>query len=304
MRKAVVDVGSNSLILTVSELNNGTWTPIIESTRVTGLGVGTKATGLLSEVGITESLSALREFKLVATEQGADEMIAAGTMAVRIAENQADFLGRAASQGTPVQVLSGDDEARLGFLAVANDPIFGAHPRISIIDPGGNSTELVTADRTPAGWSTRFRKSFPVGALGLRDGVLRDESPGPSARLAAVAELDNTISMDYLPNSAGVAVVLGATGTNLISIRERLSEWRPELVHGAVLDYEEVGRAVGWLCGMTDSERAAVPGLQSGRERTIHIGALILERFLHSLRVWECRVSIRGWRHALLEGLE
>jgi len=45
----------------------------------------------------------------------------------------------------------------------------------------------------------------------------------------------------------------------------------------------------------------AIVGLESGRERTIHIGALILERFLQSLHVEGCTVSTRGWRHALLE---
>jgi exopolyphosphatase/guanosine-5'-triphosphate,3'-diphosphate pyrophosphatase len=80
-----------------------------------------------------------------------------------------------------------------------------------------------------------------------------------------------------------------------------MTEWDPTRVHAAWLDYEEVSKAVGWLCGMTDAERAAVPGLERGREQTIHIGALILERFLHAIRSLGTSVSVRGWRHALLE---
>jgi exopolyphosphatase/guanosine-5'-triphosphate,3'-diphosphate pyrophosphatase len=72
-------------------------------------------------------------------------------------------------------------------------------------------------------------------------------------------------------------------------------------VHGAYLDYEEVSKAVGWMSRMTDAERAAIVGMERGREKTLHLGALILERALHAFRALGTRVSVRGWRHALLE---
>ena len=219
-----------------------------------------KLTGLLGEAEMTRTLAALAEFANIARDLRVGSFEPVGTMAVRIAQNQSDFLSRAASQDTPVTVLSGDDEARLGFLAVADDPLFADFPRLSIVDPGGNSTELATADRTPTGWVTQFRKSYDVGALGLRDGVLQNESPDFKARLAAVQELDAKIGMDYLPGQSGTVVVLGATGTNLVSIREKLTDWNPDIVHGAILDYEEVGRAVGvgWSGGRRRQDQHAV----------------------------------------------
>ena len=299
-RRAVVDVGSNSVLLLVAERQGDTWIPLQETTAVTGLGAGTKQSGLLSEDGMADTLAALAQARDVAAQHGVRDVLYGGTMALRIARNTVEFLRRAQAQGTPVTVVSGEDEAQLGFWAVAEDPLFNGADRLSIIDPGGHSTELVTADRTATGWEIRFRRSYPVGALGLRESVLTGESPDFAARLGARAEIDRMIGLDYRPGQGGVAVVLGATGTNLFSIRERLLTWQPDRVHGAILDYEEVGRAVGWLCDMTDAERAQVPGLEPGREKTIHGGALILERFLNALHVLDCRVSIRGWRHALL----
>lgn len=295
-----MDVGSNSVLLLVAEWQNGVWVPVIETTAVTGLGAGTKQSGLLSEEGMADTLSALARAREVAAEHGVSDVLYGGTMALRLAQNTDEFLHRASAQGTPVTVVSGEDEAQLGFWAVAEDPLFATAERISIIDPGGHSTELVTADRTENGWEIRFRRSYPVGALGLRESVLTGESPDFAARLSALAEIDRMIGLDYRPGQGGLAVVLGATGTNLISMRDRLLTWQPDRVHGATLDYEEVGRAVGWLCDMTDAQRAQVPGLEPGREKTIHGGALILERFLNALHVLDCRVSIRGWRHALL----
>lgn len=301
MRKAVIDVGSNSVLLLVAEQVEGVWRPVLESSVVTGLGEGVKATGSLSQRGIAETLEAVRLAYAAAQALGCVDITAAATMAARLALNSGAFLQAAQAQETPVRVLPAQSEAELGFLAVAEDPLFASEPILTIIDPGGNSTELVTASRQGNGWEKSFAQSFPVGTLGLRDTLLRSESPSSQDLLAASAWIDETLGLEYLPQQSGRAVVLGATGTNLITIRERMTEWNPARVHGAVLEYEEIGRAVGWLNSMSDTERSAIVGIEPGREKTIHIGTLILERFLHAIHSPGCTVSVRGWRHALLE---
>lgn len=301
MRKAVIDVGSNSLLLVVGEMRDGRLETVFEATRVTGLGEGTKASGVLSEAAMERTLSALSELFLMALQQGAQETRAAATMAARIASNTPEFLQRAEAQGTPAEVLSGEEEAELGFRAVAEDPLFRNAQRLSIIDPGGNSTELVTADRGKDAWDVRFRRSYPVGTLGLRDGPMRGDPVDAEGMLRGTEEIDRQLGLEYIPGACGAVCVLGATGTNLVTIREKMSEWRPDRVHGAVLDFEEVSRSAGWLCRMSDAERAGLVGLEKGRERTIHIGALILERFMHALHTADVVVCVRGWRHAMLE---
>ncbi|AIE84635.1 hypothetical protein [Fimbriimonas ginsengisoli] len=301
MRKAVIDVGSNSVLLVVEEKTDAGWRQVYETTAVTALGEGTKTTGRLSERGMADTLAALARMYREAREHGATEIVAAATMAARIAENTDEFLARAEAQGTPVFVLSGEDEAELGFRAVADDPTFAQYPRLSIVDPGGHSTELMTADRAAEGWQVSFRRSYPVGTLGLKSQMLGEESPDFGAILGASSAIDDLLNLNYAPGEAGHTVVLGATGTNLVSIRDRLATWQPEKVHGAYLDYEEISKAVGWMMPMSDAQRAAIVGMEPGREKTLHIGALILERFLHALGAPGCSVSVRGWRHALLE---
>lgn len=300
MRKAVIDVGSNSVLLLVSEKTGESWKTVFESSDVTGLGTDTKITGLIQPGAQERTLAAIARGSQKASELGA-KCRAAGTMALRIATNAHGFLQAAEAQGTPVEVISGDEEARLGLAAVMNDPTFEEHDFISVIDTGGHSTELTTAQRATSGWTERFKRSVPVGALGLLESAMAQESPDFAARLAAVKEIDDAIALQYLPGQAGIAVALGATPTNLITIREKMTEWDAEKVHGQYLDYEEVSKAVAWMCDMTLEERSSIVGLEKGREKTLHIGALILERFLQSLHVLGCFVSTRGWRHALLE---
>jgi len=301
MRKAVVDVGSNSLILAVEEFDGVHWHRVLERTAVTSLGEGTKSTGKLGEPGMKASLEALASYFKEAKELGVDSIQAVATMAVRIADNRQDFLDRALVQGTPVTILSGDNEAQYGFESVAHDPTFADHSTITVIDPGGQSTELMTASRSGQGWTMKFRRSYPVGTLGLRSTLLAGESPEPPAILTASAYLDDLIGKQYEPHQAGYAIVLGATGTNLVNIRERMTSWEPERVHGSWLEYEEISRAVGWMMPMSDAQRASIVGIEPGREKTIHIGALIVERFLNAIFAPGCAVSVRGWRHAVLE---
>lgn len=300
-RRAVIDVGSNSVLLLVAESDSDGWRAIVERSWVTALGEGVKQTGRLGEPGMAATLAALREAFTLALNAEATDVRAVGTMALRIAQNAEEFRERAAAQATPVEVLSGEDEAALGFLAVANDPEFREADRLTIIDVGGQSTELLTAERHATGWSIDVHRSYAIGTLGLRGSLLPDESPAPDDRLRAIRWIDDTIGVTYQPNQAGVAVALGATGTNLITIREAMTAWDPARVHGQYLDYEEVAKAASWMMDMTDAERARIVGIEPGREKSLHIGALILERFLFATRVEGCRVSVRGWRHALLE---
>ncbi|MEZ5162846.1 MAG: hypothetical protein R2688_03650 [Fimbriimonadaceae bacterium] len=204
MIKAAIDVGSNSVLLLISEFVGGKWTPLREISTVTALGEGTKETGLLKDDRMTSTLEALRNYRSVCDELGVEECLTGGTMALRIAKNADEFLNRASEQETPVRVLSGEQEAELGFIAVANDPLFAHEPRLSIIDPGGHSTELMTAARQPDGtWKMKFRQSFAVGALGLRGTIIPDETPDFAQRLNAMDQIDSLLSFDYLPGQSG-----------------------------------------------------------------------------------------------------
>lgn len=258
---------------------------------------------MLSEDGMAKTLQAVADGYEVARKLNAQEIVAAATMASRIARNTQVFLDRAQASGHPIEVLSGDDEAKYGFEAVANDSLFKSSQRVSIIDVGGHSSELVTAEKTSQGWNVLFRRSFPIGALALREHPLEEDSPQLKERLQAVETVDDCIGLRYLPHQAGEAVTLGATGTNLVGIRDKIPTWDPDRVHGAWLGYEDVSRSVDQLCSLDDVQRSKLVGIEKGREHTVHAGAIILERFLFALGSEGCKVSVRGWRHGLLESL-
>ena len=299
VRCGVVDVGSNSLLLSVGEWNGANWQAIAESSEVTGLGEGTKTTGMMGETQMVKTLESLsRAFEK--SRNAGVEAKAFGTMALRIARNSADFLARAGLQGTPVEVISGELEAELGLLSVLEDSELATEKVVTVIDVGGHSTEIATSHRTGEAWDTKFKKSFPVGTLSLRDSVLMMESPTGLDLLRCSKEIDDIFSFRYMPNQTGKVVALGATATNLVTLREQLTEWTPEKVHGAYLEFEEVSKFASSLSSLSESARAKLPGLEKGREKSIHIGALILERGLQAVHGLGCFVSVKGWRHAMM----
>jgi len=166
---------------------------------------------------------------------------------------------------------------------------------------GGHSTEIATSRRDGEGWETEFRKSFSVGTLGLKSTSLKAECPSGPEILSAVVEIDDALGMSYCRGACGDAIALGATGTNLVSLREKLTQWEPDLVHGQWLDYGEISRSVSYLYSLTEEQRARLPGMEAGRGPTLPAGALILERCLNAMGAPGCYVSVRGWRHALLD---
>jgi exopolyphosphatase/guanosine-5'-triphosphate,3'-diphosphate pyrophosphatase len=294
-RKCIVDVGSNSVLTLIAERQNGVWRQIFEDSKVTALGEGTKTTGQLGEKGIDATLNALKTAFDQADAHGAHAR-AFGTMALRIAQNADQFLALAKAQGTPVQPISEIEEADLSMRAVIEDPMFANNERITVVDIGGHSTEFATSSSS----RTLFLKSLPIGTLSAREQFMCTESVTGVELLKASARIDDLLGFRFLPDSCGTVVVVGATGTNLITIQNRIVKWDPSKVHGECLTYEAVSRAVSDLCALNDRQRAGLVGIEPGRERTIHIGALILERALFALGAEQCLVSVRGWRYAML----
>jgi len=246
------------------------------------------------------TLAELRLQFQVARDYGAEPIHAAATMAARLASNADEFLTAAREQGTPVEILSADDEAQLGLESVVFDPRWAGEHRVTVLDPGGHSSEVATADHG----RVLFRCSSPVGALGVRDALDEPQTLSPLDMVRSCADVDREIGYCFLPGQAGTVVALGATATNLVSIREGLSDWEPDRVHGQTLGYEEVSKMAASLCAMDLATRRALPGIEPGREGSLHTGALVLERLLFAVRAEACQVSVRGWRHALVEKSE
>ena len=298
-RFAAVDVGSNSVKLLVAERGpDGAWVPLSQRTEVTRLGRGVDQTGALAPERMAATLEAVTSLVSEARSLGARDVAAVGTSAARDARNGAEFLSQLkAATGLELEILSGDDEARLCFLAVQHDFGRQGNRPVVAVDVGGGSTEIIYG--TPEG-TVQFRHSFDVGSVRLTERHVRTH-PVPSDQARALRD-EVTRTFAALPPPPADARVVGVSGTptTLYAALEGIEPYDPDRVHGAEMTTAALLGFAERLAGLTVEQRIRTYRIHPGRADVLCAGAWILGGALDRLGANTCVVSDRGVRWGLL----
>jgi exopolyphosphatase/guanosine-5'-triphosphate,3'-diphosphate pyrophosphatase len=297
MRYAVVDVGTNSVKFVIAELGeDGSWTTVVDRAEVTRLGEGLDEGGELQPEPIERTVEAVAAMVDEARGAGVAEIAAVGTAGLRIASNSATFLDAVRERtGVEVEVISGEEESRLAFLAVTAALELGDGTLV-VFDTGGGSSQFTFGHAGHV--DERF--SVNVGAVrfterfGL-DGVVGEQTVA-AAREAIAADLE---SLRGRP-SPDVVVGMGGAVTNLTAVKHELAAYDPSVIQGATLEAAEVDRQIELYRTRTADERRGVVGLQPKRAEVILAGALIVRTVLAKLGRESLTVSDRGLRHGVL----
>jgi exopolyphosphatase/guanosine-5'-triphosphate,3'-diphosphate pyrophosphatase len=244
--------------------------------------------------------AAVAEFARAARALGAHRVRIVATSAVREASNRAEFVARLeAEAGEPVEVVSGEDEARLTLRGVASGlPGLGA--AFVLFDIGGGSTELV-----------RARAGRAVAAASLRLGVvaLVEEwgDPGPVrwdrfARMRAGIERRLAAEVPEAITAPGAGELVGTAGTvtTLAALDLELPAYDAARVHGHRLARAAVERELARLGALPVADRARLPCLEPGRADVIIPGIAICLAVMGHLGRDEILVSDRGLREGIL----
>ena len=183
----MLDVGSNTVHLLVVDAHRGGHpTPQHDDRWLLRLAEHVGDDDILSKDGEKALLRAVRKACEQAEKQGCDEVLALVTSAIREARNGMEVLERVRDKtGVELQVTSGEEEARLTFLAVRR--WFGwSAGRLLVFDIGGGSLELASGlDEDPD-----VALSLPLGAGRMTRRFLPEARTGGRPDLRALAELD------------------------------------------------------------------------------------------------------------------
>ena len=302
MRLAVIDLGTNTVRLLVAEVRPGAgWQAVHAEQRVTRLGDGLRVTGALADTAMTRTSAAVRDYVAQARALGAGAVRVVATSAVREAANGGVFAEHlAAETGAQVEVISGDEEARLTLRGLRRGLALPSGPMIAF-DIGGGSTEyvLARAGELEAAVSLRLgvvplaeRFAFPGRVDVARYGALLDEVRG---RLAT--ELPPVIAC------APIDVLVGTAGTvtTLAALDLGLAEYDPLRVHGHRLTRGAVDAQLARLGALSLAERGALPCLEPGRADLIIPGTAIVVATMERLRVDALVVSEYGLREGIMD---
>jgi exopolyphosphatase/guanosine-5'-triphosphate,3'-diphosphate pyrophosphatase len=287
-RIAAIDVGSNTILLTVAEYDPEAGLVVIEHGEdQPRLGAGLGASGRLSEEGIARALQSLTRMRDTCRRLGVRRLSAVATAAVREAANGAEFVERVRALDIPLEIISPETEAALSYRSAAHHFPFGGPTLVA--DIGGGSLELVGA----VNGRVRLSRSLPLGAVRLTELQLSL----PRLRRRIQAELEAAVPGDW----AGASVI-GSGGTFAtmasMTLARRGSSGGP--IHGVHITADEVGELLGWLAAMPVDQRRQVAGLKPERADIIVAGIAVAAELLERVKAGAVTVSEFGLRDGVL----
>jgi exopolyphosphatase / guanosine-5'-triphosphate,3'-diphosphate pyrophosphatase len=296
LRVATIDIGTNTTLLLVADCSDDRVRVLCERAEITRLGRGIGADGGLGQQGIERTLAAIGDYAAIAAQQGAS-IHAIGTEALRRAPNARDFLDPAARiLGAPVEVIDGEREAALTFLAAVHSFPQETQGTAVVIDIGGGSTEIIVAQNG----RMEFRRSLPLGSVRLTEKFVHSD-PATSAEVAAVVtEVDSLLASVPFPAEPGTLIGTAGTVTTVAAMALHLQSYDPARVHGYCLRRPELERQIDRLRTSTRADRDTMAGLDPKRADVILAGACILDRIALTAYADEILVSDRGIRWGLL----
>ena len=296
MRLATIDIGTNTTLLLVADTSDGETLVLAERAEITRLGRGIGADGGLGRPGIERTLAVLADYVAIARAHGAS-LHAIGTEGLRRAPNARDFLTPAAAiLGAPVEVIDGDREAALTFLAAERSFPDATAGTSVVIDIGGGSTEIIVAS---AG-RVRFRRSLPLGSVRLTEKHVHGDPATPGEVAAITREIVQHLADVPFPTEALSLIGTAGTVTTLAAMSLGLLSYDPTVVHGHRLTLPALEHQIDRLRTSTQAERETMAGLDPKRADVILAGACILRQIALAAHAPEILVSDRGIRWGLL----
>lgn len=261
VRRACIDIGSNTTRLLVAERNGPLLRQVHQEREFTHIGGDGGAQGTISAEKIGQVAEAVAAQVRTAHDLGSVEVYGVATAAIRGARN-GDALVAAIrdASGLDVQVLSAEEEARLAFVGAARTLGHVPEGVLGVVDVGGGSSELVVGTApNRVSWCT----SFGVGSGELARRCLRSDPPSAAELEEAQAQITTAIEGLEVPRPVE-AVAVGGSAASL----RRLA--------GSVLDSEAFARSLRLLAAERASEIARRFALDVERVRLLPAGLLIL----------------------------
>ena len=203
MMQSIIDIGSNTIRLAIYRIEAGRVELLLKKKQTVGLAAYIKD-GVMQPEGIARAAAALQDFTAFLQEIGLPLTAAFATAALRNAVNREEALAAIkARTGLAIRVLSGTEEAELGFIGATHDL---AAPAVLMADIGGGSTELVRCDNR----AVVAKLSLPIGSLQLAARHVRGLFPTPKESTRIAKDAENALAALDAPLSAAAEEPAGS----------------------------------------------------------------------------------------------
>ncbi|HEY8153741.1 MAG TPA: histidine phosphatase family protein [Myxococcota bacterium] len=301
LRVGVLDLGSTSFHLLVADATpTGEIRRVAREREMLRLGALVARGGNIPEAVCVRAIEVARQLRRRATASRVEQLYPVATSALRDARNGRQLARRiGAALGTPVRVLSGEEEAHLMFaafrqrLAVRDGPALG-------IDLGGGSLELALGDDSEVHWEA----TLPLGVARLhgefvnRDPMTREARDAIRARVrGSLAAVARRLARRRRVECVGAGGTLSALARRIVT---RRTSWPARAVNQLFLPISELREVAAELVESTHEERLRMPGLQKPRADLLPTGAVVLETLASELSLPGITVSDWGLREGVI----
>jgi exopolyphosphatase/guanosine-5'-triphosphate,3'-diphosphate pyrophosphatase len=289
VRVAVIDIGTNSTRLLISDVEGANAEQVERRTTVTNLGRGVDHSNLICADAIEDVCGVIADYMARYQEMGAERVMAIATSAVRDAVNGEAFIAELRERfDLDVRLLTGEEEAHLIYLGATSHRVEG-EPTL-VFDIGGGSTELIVG----SGMHVGFHTSLQAGTIRQSERHLTSDPPDPHELEDLASDVRNLIDRAVAEQPAAAAtraIAVAGTPTSLAAVDQALEPYDPGRVHGHRLGMLKIQRMLSRLSSLPLAERLRVPGLHPGRAPTIVAGAVILVQVMRAFGLEEIEVS-------------
>ncbi len=262
MRRACIDIGTNTTRLLVAECDGQELLEVHQERAFTRIGKGRRRDGTIGPAKIADVVAVVAAQLQTARDHGAGDVRGVATAAIRSAPDGAALVAAIhRTCGLAVDILSGEEEARLAFVGAAGTLDHVPAGELGVVDVGGGSSELVVGTAPD---QVRWCASFAVGSGDLAEGYLCSDPPSESELAQARAQIARALAGLEVPRPTE-AVAVGGSAASL----RRLA--------GPLLDAEAFDRSLRLLAAERASEIARRFTIDQERVRLLPAGLLILQ---------------------------
>jgi exopolyphosphatase/guanosine-5'-triphosphate,3'-diphosphate pyrophosphatase len=302
-RRAVIDVGTNSVKLLVADVCGREVRPVHEESRQTRLGHGFYETHRLQPESIARTAEAVAEFEKISRAHNSASVRVIATSAARDAINPRELTDAIArASGLKTEIITGEREADWAFQGVTTDTELAQKPLL-LLDVGGGSTEFILGQGT----KKSFAHSFPLGTVRLMEQFPHGDPPTAGEFKMCRDWLKMFLrgqvrpqTEPALPGVGGEIQLVGTGGTASILARMelKLASFDRDEIENARLGLEQITAHRKLLWSLPVAERKQIMGLPKKRADVILTGVAIYEAVMEEFGFKELRISTRGLRFA------
>lgn len=295
MKIAVIDIGTNTVLLLIAQINEGKIETLSHAQRTPRLGKNIDAEGIIGKPAFMRVLEVMKEYKKIIEDHNPDKIVAFGTSVLRDVQNKEEFLNFIkAETGIEIEILESSQEAYWGYRGA----ISGIHEdgNIMVIDIGGGSTEIAQGTLN----EVKCTHSINVGAVKITERYFKNNPPSQNEINVASefvrAAIEKIGSCDFT-NSKLIGVA--GTPTTLAAIDLGLKDFDVKKISGHHLSFNRIEEIFKKLVKMKSEEIREISNTTEGRADIITAGTLILLEFMKFGKFNELIVSERGVRYGI-----